>query len=129
MNFFLSGFHPIIAGVDCFHQRFLFSVQRAGLHNLDLQITAVETKKSFGLEKIAEAVGGSHSEGNALLMPGLADTLIDVGRTAPGTFSSLHENLLRDVHRPVLLKAGSAQSFVNCWKIVCFAYDPRTNRQ
>jgi hypothetical protein len=122
-DFLLSGFHPIIAGMNGIHQRFLLSVDRTGFRDLDLQITAVQTEKSCRLEKIMETTLGGHLQDNALLMPVLADTLIHVDRTALGTFPSLHVNLLRDVHLPVLPEAGSARSFVNYWKIVCFAYE------
>lgn len=46
----LSGFHPIIAGLNGVNQRFLFSVHCAGFQNLDLQIAAIETEKCLGLE-------------------------------------------------------------------------------
>lgn len=79
----------------------MFSVHRAGFHDLDLQVAAIEAKKSLGLEQGWEGVHCEQLEHNTVLMPIIARVLIHVDRAAFGAFSFLHGNLLFAA-RPVI---------------------------
>jgi hypothetical protein len=93
-EFLFSSFHPIIAGLDGIDQRFLFSVHGACIRHLNFQIATVEAEKSLGLKQIVKAASCDHLEDKTVLMPIIARVLIHVDRTALGTFSFLHRNLL-----------------------------------
>ena len=91
------GFHPIVAGLYGVSQIFLFSVHRAGLGNLNFQISTIETQISFCLKQIVETAFRDHLKDKTVLMSVIAHVLIHIDRATFGAFSFLHGNLLSTI--------------------------------
>ena len=76
------GFYPVATVLDRVCERFLISIHRVRLRDLNFQMTAIDAKKGFGFEMISKAANRDHLQDETVLIPILACIFINVLGTA-----------------------------------------------